>query len=365
MASVIKSPAITKGTHAQVDVIRSYRALEALDAEWDVLAAPRELPMLSHAWVLSCAETLYREEELYVLTVRQGGVLVAVAPMVIRRSAGVEHLGLIGSSFLFEPSGLLYDSDESLRTLVRAIVLAGRPVVLSRIPRQSPIIPHFRAGHRLVMAKAVVGTLGVSISSGWNDYLAHVSSRRRYDLRRARRRAEEAGKLTVRILSPNPEQVEELFDEFVRIESSGWKARKGSSLAHRYHLRRFFLQYITRASQSGILRFSFLDIDGEPVAAQLSVEYMNRLWVLKIGYDEAWSRCSPGRQLLAETMHHAFDRKLKSYEFLGSEERWLDGWAAERTQLSSLACYPITLLGAYGLAADTVAKVVALIASFS
>jgi CelD/BcsL family acetyltransferase involved in cellulose biosynthesis len=356
---------MSKSTRGEIAVVRSYRALEALGAEWDVLAAPRLLPMLSHAWVLACAETLYREDDLHVVTVRVDGVLVAVAPMIVRRSAGVEHLGLIGSSFLFEPSGLLYDSDDSLRMLVRAIVGAGKPVVLSRIPSQSPIIPEFKAGHRLVIAKMVVGTLGVPISSDWDDYIAHLSSRRRYDMRRARRRAEEAGKLTVRVYSPRPEQVEEMFEAFVRIESSGWKARNGSSLSYRHHLRRFFLRYATRASQLGILRFSFLHIDEEPIAAQYSVEYLNRLWVLKIGYNEAWSRCSPGWQLLAETMHHAFDRKLESYEFLGSEEHWLHGWEAERTQLSTLACYPITLMGAYGLAADAVARVAALIASLS
>jgi len=122
-------------------------------------------------------------------------------------------------------------------------------------------------------------------------------------------------------------------------------------------MRQFFLRYATLAAESGLVRFSFLDLDAKAVAAQLSVEYADRLWVLKIGYDEAWSRLSPGWQLMAETVRYAFDRKLKSFEFLGSDEAWLHRWDTEDRELSTLASYPATVLGMYGLAIDTTARV--------
>lgn len=144
--------------------------------------------------------------------------------------------------------------------------------------------------------------------------------------------------------------------EFVRIEAAGWKERNGSSLGQRKGLREFFLRYAALASRSGTLRLAFLDVDGTPIAAQLSVVYSNRFWVLKIGYDEAWSRCSPGWQLLAETMKYAFECQMKSYEFLGSDEPWLHGWVAERTGYRTIGYYPATLRGMYCLAADTVGR---------
>jgi CelD/BcsL family acetyltransferase involved in cellulose biosynthesis len=343
-----------------VDIVRNCSALKALASEWEALAKSIGLPMLSHAWVLSCAEALYHEDELHIITVRVRGVLAGVAPLVTEVHGGITRLELIGVSYLYEPSGLLFDTDDALDALARAIVNLRKPVELSRIPADSPIISRLRSvarGRCLVVVGPVAGTVAVPISSGWSEYVARLSPRRRYDLRRARRRAEESGKITVRIHSPGPEDVERMFAEFVRIESGGWKARNGSSLSQRHSLRRFFLHYATRASQSGTLRFGFLDVDGRPIAAQLSVEYSDRLWVLKIGYDEAWSRCSPGWQLLAETMRDAFARKLKSYEFLGSDEPWLHGWATDGRDLCTLVCYPTTLLGLYGLAADTVGRV--------
>jgi CelD/BcsL family acetyltransferase involved in cellulose biosynthesis len=351
----------------RIDVVRSCAALEAMASEWDILAESIGLPMLSHAWVFSCAATLHRDDELHVITVRVRGALAGAAPLVARNRAGITRLELIGSSYLGEPSGLLYDSDEALEMLVRAIANTRRPILLSRIPASSPVIARLRScarGRSLVAAKPVTGTVAVSIASGWEAYLARLSSRRRYDLRRARRRAEEAGRVTIRIHSPRPEEAEGMFAEFVRIESAGWKDRNGSSLKQRHGLRQFFSHYAFLASRSGILRFSFLDVDANAVAAQISVEYADRLWVLKIGYDESWSRCSPGWQLLAETMRYAFERKLKSYEFLGSDEPWLHGWDTEGRDLSTLTCYPTTLLGMYGLASDTFGRVRARAASF-
>ena len=342
--------------------------MEVLAPEWDALAEPNGLPVLSHAWVLACAESLYREDELHIITVRAGGVLAGVAPLVARNAAGVARLELIGSSHLFEPSGLLYKTDSTLDVLARAVVSTRRPVVLARIPTDSPISARLQSvarGRGVTFVKPGTDTLAVPISSGWNEYLASMSSRQRYDLKRARRRAEESGTVTVRILSPRPEDVAKMFDELVRVESAGWKARNGSSLTQRHQLRHFFLNYTTRASQSGVARFAFLDVNDRPIAAQLMVEYSDRLWILKIGYDEAWSRCSPGWLLIAETMRYAFERNLKSYEFLGSDEPWLHRWDTEDRRFTTVICYPFTLRGLYGFAADTAGRVRTRIASYS
>lgn len=343
----------------EVEIIRTSRELKALAVEWESLSLSLGLPMLSHAWVLACAEAFYTNDELCIITVRRQGELAAIAPLVTIRRAGVNRLELIGVSYLYEPSGVLYRDEASLAALTRAVVSCGFPVVLARIPAESPLIRQIRsivAGRGVVVEGAVGYTLSVPISSGWKEYVASLSSRRRYDLRRARQRAEEGGVVTVRVSSPRPEEVEEGIAEFVRIEATGWKGRNGSSLMQRNRLREFFLRYAALASRSGMLRLSFLDVAGNPVAAQISVIYADRFWVLKIGYDETWSRCSPGSQLLAETMKYAFECKLKSYEFLGSDEPWLHGWVTERRGYRTIGCYPATLQGLYGLAADTVGR---------
>jgi hypothetical protein len=48
------------------------------------------------------------------------------------------------------------------------------------------------------------------------------------------------------------------------VEGESWKARNGSSLRQRDDLRAFFLQYARLGAASGLIRFSFLDIDKGP-----------------------------------------------------------------------------------------------------
>lgn len=52
--------------------------------------------------------------------------------MAVDRSG---HLVLLGSSVLHEPSGLLYESPDALRELIRAVIQLGQVVVLDRIPK--------------------------------------------------------------------------------------------------------------------------------------------------------------------------------------------------------------------------------------
>ncbi len=350
----------------EVDIITTYRGIELLAGEWDVLADSIGTPTLSYAWVSSCAKALYHNDQFFVVTVRRNGVLCGIAPLVVVERAGIKRLEFIGVSYLSEPSGLLYSTQEVLDILAAAIIKASYPVVLCRLPFDSPVTARLRSVSSvrcLIVAAPSAETGAVPITSSWAEYVSRLSSRRRYDLRRGRQRAENAGNVTFRMLSPGTDNWETALADFVRIEATGWKYQKGSSLSQREDLHRVFRGYANLASQKGFLRFAFLDLNGQPIAAQLATEYSQRYWVLKVGYDEAWSFCSPGVQLLAETLHYAFEYKLLSYEFLGSDEPWLRGWGAEKRRYCTAGCYPITPRGLYGFVTDTLARTRAHLAS--
>ncbi len=342
-------------------MINSRLALKGIADEWDALAYQAGMPTLSHAWTLASVEAFHAQDDLTIITIRRKGELVGLAPLVQRRPGPVARLELIGVSFLYEPAGLLYRDDEALVHLVGAMVRKRLPLVLMRVPANSPVVSHLGSTTACVdrgfVLKGGIGySLTIPITCEWRVYLEKLSSRRRYDLRRARRRAEERGPVTVRIFCPREEEIAAGVSEFVRIEATGWKGRRGSSLKQRPAMRQFFEQYALYASRSGAFRFAFLDVAGTPIAAQFAAIYADRYWVFKIGYDEAWSQCSPGWQLLGETIRYAFEQKLTSYEFLGSDEAWLHGWTTERRGYRTVSYYPMSWRGLYGLAADTIGR---------
>jgi CelD/BcsL family acetyltransferase involved in cellulose biosynthesis len=98
-----------------------------------------------------------------------------------------------------------------------------------------------------------------------------------------------------------------------------------------------------------------LRIDGRAAAVQLAVETADGFWLLKLGYDERFARCSPGSLLLRETIRYAATRGLRSYEFLGSAESWIRPWTETARPCVRLDAYPFERSGVGMLATDAAA----------
>lgn len=339
-----------------VDVLTQVDQMRAAGSDWDRLAGGEGSPLLGSDWFVACAETFSAQSNLRVVVVRLRGVICAVAPLVVVKRDGTEWLEVLGTSVLYEPTGFLYSGLEPLQQLVSKIVSFRMPVMLARIPAESPLEATFRKLSRLggvLLARRAASAAYVSSGGKWEDYFPSISAQRRYDYQRKRKRMERIGQVAVRIERPtSPAELPHLLEEVFRIEGAGWKGRAGSALLSNEPVRKFIARYSEMALAKGALRVCFLDVQGVPIATILGVEQGHRFWVLKIGYDEQWSRCSPGVQITMETIRYAFDHRLEAYEFLGSEEPWQAMWPRSRHDLISLVLYPISLRGGWAFGGD-------------
>lgn len=322
---------------------------------WNRLAGPFANPLFNHEWFLSCAENLYREHDLRVVVVESQDGIAAIAPLAVVKRNGIEWLEILGASTHYEPGGFLYDSENSLHQLVTAVLGLRRPVHLQRIPYGSPLVPVLRkmAKYRgIVLERCTSGSRAIHINSDWEEYYRSLSSRTRNNLRRARGRAEATGKVSIAIFCPEPHEIERHLTDAFRIEASGWKGRRGSALTSNTRLGDFIRSYAGRASKERLLRLCFLSVGEEAVAMQIGVEFADRFWLLKIGYDESWSRCSPGMLLTMEIVRYAFSKGLRSYEFLGVDAPWKREWIGERREFASVGIYPFTPNGFFSFGLD-------------
>jgi CelD/BcsL family acetyltransferase involved in cellulose biosynthesis len=145
------------------------------------------------------------------------------------------------------------------------------------------------------------------------------------------------------------------MDRALRVEAAGWKGRERTALVHDSTRQAFFRRYAAAASSKGILRVCLLQIGDHVAAMQVAVETGGRFWLLKMGYDERFARCSPGSLLLLETIRHAALRELRSYEFLGNAESWTRTWTREVRPCVHLETYPFKARGVGGLATGAAA----------
>jgi CelD/BcsL family acetyltransferase involved in cellulose biosynthesis len=141
----------------------------------------------------------------------------------------------------------------------------------------------------------------------FDDYMRqHVSSKRRRDLARNRRRLEECGPLAHEIYQSG-EGLTRAVQAFLAIESGGWKGRRGTALACRPQTKKFALDAFTGNEAASICRADILSIAGRPIAASLIVHAGRTGFTVKCAYDEAYRSFSAGLLLELEVIRSLFE----------------------------------------------------------
>jgi CelD/BcsL family acetyltransferase involved in cellulose biosynthesis len=326
---------------------------DQLAAAWNRLARKSGSPIEQYIWAKACADALGDRYKPYVLAVGPPERPVAIAPLA-RRRRPLAPLELLGVHELREPMDFLYANASAAVSLVQVLAKLRAPLSLKRFPVHSFGLGAVGNAYRkrgLVLSRDAGGCPYIRLDEHHTEPEQGLSARRRSDLRRARRRAEKLGRVSCEVLSPAPTELDPLVDEAFRVEAASWKGRAGTALVHDSTRQTFFRRYAAAASSKGILRLCLLRIGGRAAAMQIAVETGGRFWLLKVGYDERFARCSPGSLLLLETIRHAAARGLHSYEFLGNAA----SWTRDVRRCVHLEAYPLEPRGVGGLAAGAAA----------
>jgi CelD/BcsL family acetyltransferase involved in cellulose biosynthesis len=326
----------------ELRLIETADELDELAPAWEALAGRAGSPMQRHAWASAFAEAYGTEYELKVLASAVDGEVDAIAPLAIRRT-GIDRLELMGGEELSEPGDLVYRDRDSLARLAAGMADLAMPMLLGRVVAESPTVEALRGafGRRTIFyGREAASYPWIPLDETWREPEQKFNSDRRSDLRRARRRAEKDGEVTSEVIAPGRDELPALLDEVFRVEAAGWKGREGTALAADDRLRRFFAALARKAADAGILRLAFLRIGARTAAVQLAAQCGDCFWLLKVGYDEEFKRSSPGTLLMLETVRHAAEEGLASYELLGTVESWTRVWTDRERECLALRAYP-------------------------
>lgn len=339
-----------------VEVVSTFAGLAGIEAEWNALAERYPTPLLRHEWFLAAAQAFARDGELAVFVARQGGRARAIAPLATDRWGGTARLTFLGHQAT-EPEAFLSETPEALAAVCTAIRRTGQPLLLKRLASDSKEMralgESLRGRGVLVPRPDSTRTAFVPLETSPEALEAKMSGHARSHVRRPRRAMEKAGGPVVfEAVAPDENVLAPQLERLFRIEAAGWKSRNGTAIVQDEAMLRFYTGYARVAAKLGILRLFFLRAGEATVAAQMHVEFARRLWSLKIGHDEAWSRFSAGRLLTHDILRHGCERGLEAVEFLGVAEEWQRRWPIVLRQHSTLRWYPLSPGGGLALAAD-------------
>lgn len=155
-----------------------------------------------------------------------------------------------------------------------------------------------------------------------DDLLHECSKSRRKSLQRAYRRLADHGPVEFRLRRPAPEETEPV-ETFLRLEDTGWKHERGTSLRSRESDLRFLRAVARHFSAEGNLLLGELCVGGRVIASTCNFLAGETLFAFKIGWDPAYREGSPGTWseiLLAEQVRQELPtvRRLDSCASAGS-----------------------------------------------
>ncbi|MCF4127778.1 GNAT family N-acetyltransferase [Methylobacterium sp. SyP6R] len=304
-AHAIPFPIVTVAPACEVTTLAS---LSREPAAWDALVARADGPTPDYARRVLEAHRDHglAPEDLPCLAVRAGSDLLALLPFRIGR-------GPLGLGWIARPFASPY------LTVTAPLVVAGpegAPALAALVagmrglghPWWWPLLPAEGSALRPALARDGWGTAEVAgfLRPVLDRRMSHDAFLREHphkgrlkDLRRRRRRLDEAGAVTVEAVGPDGDLAGAVA-EFLALERRGWKGRAGTALACRRQTENFAKTLFRAGDGSVTARADLLRLDGRVVAASLALVCGGTATLLKTAYDEDLRTLAPGVLLEAE-----------------------------------------------------------------
>ncbi|KMO35626.1 hypothetical protein VQ03_21480 [Methylobacterium tarhaniae] len=302
------APPVSPTAAAPACAVTTLASLSREPEAWDALAARAAGPTPDYSRHVLGAHRDHglAPADLPCLAVRSGPDLLALLPF--RTGRGPLGLGRIArpfaSPYLTVTAPLVAggaDGPPALAALVGGMRALG-------LPWWWPLLP--AEDQPLLAALARDGWSSAEVSGFLRPVLDrrashdaflrdHPHKGRLKDLRRRRRRLDEAGAVTVEAVGPDG-NLAEAVAEFLALERRGWKGRAGTALACRPETADF-ARTLFRAGDGPVTgRADLLRLDGRVVAASLALVCGGTATLLKTAYDEDLRALAPGVLLEAE-----------------------------------------------------------------
>jgi len=135
------------------------------------------------------------------------------------------------------------------------------------------------------------------------------------------------------------EKIQGAFDEFIRVEASGWKGHRAAKSAIKLHpeLISFYRELLVLFADTEQASISVLRIGEDIAASKLALHSNGSLYLLKIGYDEAYDAVGPGNFLLKEMLESC--AVLFREVNLLTAPAWADRWNFKTEPVYSVSFY--------------------------
>ena len=309
-----------------------------LAPEWNRLLAEsiEHVPFLRYEYLETWWETRGGgewppESQLAIVTAREHGWLVGVAPMFyVPAWQGKSCLMLLGSHEVSDYLDFLVLPDRLEEFLEVVIPFLANPDQGLPAWERLDLYNLLDSSPTLAALKTQAARLGwkheeevlqhspyIPLPGDWETYLAGIDKKQRHEIRRKMRRAEGApGIRWYRV--EDAATLDSEIQDFMKLMEQDLDKVRFLTPVMREHVR------LTAhcAFEAGCLCLAFLEIEGSKAAGYFSFDYLNRLWVYNSGINRQYMEYSPGWVLLGELLKWSNEQGRSAFDFMRGDEEY-------------------------------------------
>jgi CelD/BcsL family acetyltransferase involved in cellulose biosynthesis len=347
-------------TMLQVDVYQGRAGLAAIAQDWRHLlgSLPNRRFFHHYGWWKSYMDTLDQEPDMVsFFVVRRGRQAVAILPLKrsMRKWFGLPVQQWELPRHLHKPlDDILCDRGVSPTDIITALTRTfsehgpGSWDVLSFscVLKESALSEYVTGTHSRVVAALLKTCDCLACVSSYEDITEKFSRNFRSNLNKARNKLAREQGVVFRSVTSQPELASS-FAEFLEIEVSGWKGANGTGTAIKLHpdLVQFYQSLIDELGPCGTVMINSLKVGDRPIASQFCIKDDDTLYVLKLAYDENWSRVAPGNMLLERVIQEGIRSKAFQRVNLVGDPPWFKDWQPDSQNVYNIWLFNRTPVG--------------------
>ena len=316
---------VTEELPLTFETIVSEDRLVALGDRWDdlVRAMPRPSPFLLHCWVVEWWRHYGQGTRLAIEVAFRGRELVGALPLITFRHRGLRIGTFVGARQSALADALIAEGEgpELVEALADRALAAEHDYVDFFGLCADGRLASLDGTRRLELFQRIEAPV-LDLSDGWEAvYRRKTDARKRAHHKRRRRQLAELGRVEV-VNARTLDELEPAMEEAFRLHELRWRGRPDGSGFVTETGKRF-----TRAVMPGLVeidasRIVLLKVDGRAVAFSWHLLLEGSVFLHRLAFDPAYSRCSPGMTNALDSLELAADEGAVKAEFLGGAERF-------------------------------------------
>ena len=351
----ITVPSVRDAEPAAELTLQAYETLDELAAlrpAWDELLShyPPATTFSTWEW-LSCWWNCFgRNRRLVALALFDSGSLVGLAPLSISQERVARWLSLRVLRLMGDGSGDSDNLDFPVRpgyerafaeSLLRYLLPRKQPwdvCLLNTLPPDSLVsrcLAEILSASEGTFFEYPSRFSAVPLPESWDAYAQTLSSEDRNNLIRYTRRLQRRYSTRIyrcTMAAELPVCLEALF----RLHQGRWQIAGQPGSFSPPQRREFYLQLSRDLMARGCLELWVLELNGEIAAVQFAFRYRRRIFQLQEGYDHTRSSDRLGYVLRGEVLKQLISEKVRTYDFLGGDDRYKTRWGAREGQYRHL-----------------------------